>query len=133
MTRKASREQAFVLIFENIFRNESVAELLEIAKLYGEYVEDEYCVRLVETIENNKTAIDDTISEYARGWQLERISKVSLAALRIAMAEIEFFDDIPVSVTVNEAVELVKKYATVEDSSFVNGILGSFIRNKKED
>ena len=132
MTRKESREQAFVLVFENIFRNETVSELLEIAKLYGEYVEDEYCVRIVNVIEDNKNFIDEIISEYAKGWKLERLSKVSLATLRIAIAEIEYFDDIPSSVSVNEAVELVKKYATVEDSSFVNGILGSYLRNKEE-
>lgn len=133
MTRKESREQAFILVFENIFRNETITELFEIAKLYGDFVEDEYCVNIVNTVENNKSSIDEIISKYAKGWKLERLSKVSLAALRIAIAEIEYLDEIPTSVSVNEAVELVKKYATVDDSSFVNGILGSFIRNEKVD
>lgn len=133
MTRKESREQAFILVFENIFRNETITELFETAKLYGDFVEDEYCVNIVNTVENNKSSIDEIISKYAKGWRLERLSKVSLAALRIAIAEIEYLDEIPTSVSVNEAVELVKKYATVDDSSFVNGILGSFIRNEKVD
>ncbi len=133
MTRKESREQAFILVFENIFRNETITELFETAKLYGDFVEDEYCVNIVNTVENNKSSIDEIISKYAKGWKLERLSKVSLAALRIAIAEIEYLDEIPTSVSVNEAVELVKKYATVDDSSFVNGILGSFIRNEKVD
>ena len=122
-----------LFVFENIFRNETITELFEIAKLYGDFVEDEYCVNIVNTVENNKSSIDEIISRYAKGWKLERLSKVSLAALRIAIAEIEYLDEIPTSVSVNEAVELVKKYATVDDSSFVNGILGSFIRNEKVD
>ncbi|MBR6573271.1 MAG: transcription antitermination factor NusB [Clostridia bacterium] len=133
MTRKEAREQAFVLVFENCFRKETVAELLEIAELYSNYTEDEYCTSIVGIVEENKTQIDEIISKFAKGWKLDRLSKVSLSALRIAIAEIDFMEDIPQSVSINEAVELVKKYATSEDASFVNGILGTYSRSKKED
>ena len=133
MTRKEAREQAFVLVFENYFRKETVDELFEIAALYSNYTEDEYCTNIVGLVEENKTQIDEIISKFAKGWKLDRLSKVSLSALRIAIAEIDFMEDIPESVSINEAVELVKKYATSEDASFVNGILGTYSRSKKED
>ena len=133
MTRKEAREQAFVLVFENCFRKETVSELFEIAELYDNYTKDDYCTRVVELVEENKEQIDEIISIYAKGWKIDRVSKVSLSALRIAIAEMNYMDDIPESVSINEAVELVKKYATSEDASFVNGILGTYSRSKKED
>lgn len=133
MTRKEAREQAFVLVFENCFRKESVAELLEIAELYGNYEKDEYCTNIVGIVEENKTSLDEIISKYAKGWKIDRLSKVSLSALRIAIAEMNYLTDIPESVSINEAVELVKKYATSQDASFINGILGAYSRSKKED
>lgn len=133
MTRKEAREQAFVLVFENCFRKETVAELFEMAEFYDNYEEDEYCTKIVGIVEENKSKLDETISSYAKGWKIDRLSKVSLSALRIAIAEIDFMEDIPESVSINEAVELVKKYATSEDASFVNGILGTYSRSKKED
>ncbi len=133
MTRKEAREQAFILVFENCFRKESVEELFEIAEFYDNYEKDEYCTKIVGFVEENKTEIDEIISKFAKGWKLDRLSKVSLSALRIAIAEMNYMEDIPQSVSINEAIELVKKYATSEDSSFVNGILGTYSRSKKED
>ena len=60
---------------------------------------------------------------------MDRITKVSLAILRIAVCELLFMDDIPVGVSINEAVELAKNYASVEDSQFINGVLGSISKS----
>jgi len=130
MTRKESREQAFILLFEYSFSPETADELFSVADEAGLYVEDAYCRCVVEQAIANIAEVDAVISEYAKGWKLERISKVSLAALRLAIAEIMFFPDIPDSVSANEAIELVKKYATDQDASFANGILGSYIRSR---
>ncbi|MBO4468554.1 MAG: transcription antitermination factor NusB, partial [Clostridia bacterium] len=65
------------------------------------------------------------ISTNAIGWSIGRISKTALAILRLAIFEMKYMEDIPVSVSINEAVELSKKYATKEDASFVNGILST--------
>ena len=130
MTRKESREQAFILLFEYSFSPDTAEELFSVADEAGFYVEDEYCRKAVEQAIANVAEIDAVIAEYAKGWKLERISKVSLAALRLSIAEIMFFPDIPDSVSANEAVELIKKYATEQDASFANGILGSYIRNR---
>ena len=62
---------------------------------------------------------------------MNRISKVALSALRLSVCEMLYISEIPVGVSINEAVELCKKYATAEDASFVNGILGSVSRNEK--
>ena len=77
--------------------------------------------------------IDNVIEKYAIGWKKQRLSKVTLSVLRLAICEILFVDSVPFSVSANEAVELAKKYATAEDASFINGILGSFIRSEKAD
>jgi N utilization substance protein B len=66
------------------------------------------------------------------GWAKERIAKVDLAILRLALYEIQFRDDIPDSVAINEAIELAKKYSTDESGGFVNGVLGKIIRGKSE-
>ena len=79
----------------------------------------------------NLEKIDGIISKNAVGWSINRITKTSLAVLRLAIYEIEFVEDIPVSVSINEAVELTKKYSTKEDSSFVNGILSTVAKAKE--
>ena len=66
-----------------------------------------------------------TLIKKEQGWKISRISKISLALLRVAIYEMLYQDDIPVSVSINEAVELAKKYTGVDDSAFVNGVLGA--------
>ena len=72
---------------------------------------------------NNKEKIDNLIEKHAIGWKLNRISRVDLSILRVSIYEILFRDDIPYNVSVNEAIELAKKYSTNEAGSFINGIL----------
>lgn len=129
MTRKESREQAFVLLFEYCFCGDSAEELFDIAEEAGICIDDEFCKRVVETTIENVSEIDDLISQFAKGWTVKRLSKVVLSALRLAICEIKYFDDIPGSVSINEAVELIKKYASEQDASFANGILGSVSRS----
>ncbi|MBQ8203323.1 MAG: transcription antitermination factor NusB [Clostridia bacterium] len=125
MTRKQAREEAFILIFEKEFNDESVENILEINEAVREIVPDEYMKDAFIGVYNNLEEIDNCISENAKGWSLKRISKVALAVLRLAIYEMKFVDSIPVSVSINEAVELCKKYATKDDSAFVNGILAT--------
>ena len=74
--------------------------------------------------------IDSVISSNLKNWKLERISKVALAVLRLAIYEMSFVDEVPVSVSINEAVELCKKFAIKEDAAFVNGILGTVAKSE---
>ncbi len=132
MTRKESREQAFILLFEYSFSGDSAEELFAIAKESGINIDDDYCNAVVSKAIENIDSIDELISKYLKGWSKARISKVALAALRLAISEINFFNDIPSSVSVNECVEIIKKYASSQDASFANGILGSIIRANGE-
>lgn len=133
MTRKEARNQAFVLIFEKGINNESVEDILEAAKECREFLEDEdgYTVKVFTGVFDNLEEIDGIITDnISKGWTINRISKVSLAILRLAIYEIKFMDEIPDAVSVDEAVELCKTYSVQDDAAFVNGVLGTVIRSK---
>lgn len=125
MTRKQAREEAFILIFEKEFNDESVENILELNEAVREIVPDEYIKEVFFGVFNNLDTVDGIISANSKGWSIKRLSKVALAVLRLAIYEMKFVDSIPVSVSINEAVELCKKYATKDDSAFVNGILAT--------
>ncbi|MBQ6019192.1 MAG: transcription antitermination factor NusB [Clostridia bacterium] len=133
MTRSEAREQAFVLVFENIFNPEAGVEEIVAAAAESEDVlhPDEFARQLADTVFAHKDEADAVIERFARGWKVARLAKVSLAVLRLAVCEILYVENVPVSVSVNEAVELAKKYATEKDASYINGILGSFIRSRE--
>ena len=130
MTRKMAREEAFILIFEKAFNDASVEEILELALEVRELKPDDYIKTVFCGVFENLESIDSLISENAVGWKIERISKTALSVLRLAIFEIKFMEDIPEAVSVNEAVEICKKYATKEDASFVNGILSTVLKKQ---
>ena len=133
MNRREAREQAFVLIFEKLFNIEdSIETIVENAKIAGYLEPDEFALNLSERVYENAEKIDSLIEKFSIGWSISRLPKVTLSILRLAVCEMLFFDDIPVSVSINEAVELSKKYATAEDTSFVNGVLGSVAKSIEE-
>ncbi len=125
MTRRQAREEAFILIFEKQFNSLEVSEILEIAKEVRDLKPNGYIKSVFNGVYENLESIDLIISENAIGWKINRISKVSLCILRLAIFEMKYMEDIPTSVSINEAVELAKKYATKEDASFINGILST--------
>ena len=125
MKRKLAREEAFILIFEKNFNNESVEDILQLAYVVRYLKPDDYIKTVFKGVYENLETLDNIISENAIGWNISRISKTALSVLRLSIFEIKFIEDIPVSVSINEAVELCKKYATKEDASFVNGILST--------
>lgn len=135
MTRKEAREQAFIIIFEKEFNNEySLDEIIEAAAESDLFTADDFARALAEKTLAELDMLDEKITLHLKGgWKISRISKVSLAILRLAICEIIHFSDIPVSVSINEAVELAKKYAAEEDSSFVNGLLSSVNKGMTED
>lgn len=133
MTRTEEREQAFILIFEKAFNMEaSMDDIVSFAYEVELFEESVFAVSLAKAAYENLPAIDEIIENYAVGWKLNRIPKVTLSILRLALCEILFIDSIPEGVSINEAVELAKKYATPEDASFINGILGSYSRSKAQ-
>ena len=123
--RREERQQAFDLVFERLFRDDSAEEVFEDAvNARGEEISG-YARTIVKGVEEHIDEIDKVIEENLKGWKKNRISKISLTILRIAVFEMLYVKDVPVSVSINEAVELAKNYATETDGSFVNGVLGS--------
>lgn len=125
MTRKQAREEAFILIFEKEFNDDALEDILSLAEEVRDINADEYVKNVFFGVFGNLEKIDEVISQNAVGWSINRITKTALAILRLAIYEMEFYDEIPISVSINEAVELAKKYATKEDASFINGILST--------
>ena len=132
MTRRQSREQAFVLMFEKSFRNDEKMEDIIAAALESELLEkDEYSFLVTDTAEKYLDKIDEQILKYCRGWTILRMPKVSLAIMRVAVAEMLFIESVPVNVSISEAVEISKIYGEKNDSSFINGILSSIAKEIK--
>ena len=90
----------------------------------------EYIRRLTLLTRENLSEIDGFIERYSKGWKVERISRTALAVLRVAVCEILYMEDIPASAAINEAVELAKGYDEPDTVSFINGVLGGFMRGE---
>jgi N utilization substance protein B len=130
MTRSEAREQAFIVLFEKIFDNEStIGQIVENATEAELIKINAFAEALLKSVDENAELIDNTIAEFSKGWSLERLPKVSLAILRLAIGEMKFVEDVPTGVSVNEAVELTKKYGTADDASYVNGVLGAVAKS----
>lgn len=125
MNRKNARENAFILIFEKIFRDDSVEDIIKDAIEARNFEYDDYVEQVFIGVFEHLDEIDEQISANLKSWKISRISKVSLAILRLAVFEMLYMEDIPQGVSINEAVELAKKYSTQEDASFINGVLGA--------
>lgn len=126
MTRHEARETAFIVLFEKLFRpDDSIDEIISSAEESEFFEANDYIRNVADKVSEKNGDIDAIIEKNLVGWTIKRISKVSLGVLRLAVCEILYFDDIPVSVSINEAVEITKKYSTEQDASFVNGVLGS--------
>lgn len=131
--KRKSREQAFIILFEKSFNTElSVDEIMDIAIETEVISKDKMTTDIVKKAEENIEDIDAVIEHNLKGWSKQRISKVSLALLRMAVCEMKYFDKVPVGVSINEAVEICKVYGSDEDKGFVNGILGSISREKED-
>lgn len=127
MTRKEAREEAFILVFEKQFSDASFDEILECAAETRDMVPDDYITEVFGGVCEKEEELKEIISQKAIGWSINRISKTALAVLELALYEIKYIDSIPNSVSINEAVELCKKYASRDDASFVNGILAAVV------
>lgn len=127
MNRTEQREQAFCLVFQGLFHNdETLAIYEENVAAVGDFARE-----LFEGVSSREQELDDVINKYSKGWKANRLPKVNLAILRLAIYEIKYLDDVPNSVAINEAVELAKKYSGEGDYSFINGILGSVAKGEE--
>ena len=130
MKRALAREQAFILVFEKSFNDESVPELIDFAVENCGWETDGFMSELAESTLEHLDAIDEAIEKYCVCWKKNRIPRVSLSIMRVACNEIMFMPDIPVGVSIDEAVELAKKFASEEDAAYINGVLGTVAKNE---
>ena len=128
MTRHESRELAFILLFEKSFQDAPVKEILLSAGEARDVEENAFALSLAEGTEQHWEEIDGEISSCSHKWSKNRISRVALSIMRLAVYEMKYQDEIPVSVSIIEAVELAKTYGGDDDPSFVNGVLGGIAR-----
>lgn len=126
ISRYKMREQAFFLCFESLFSDSEIDELADNAGDARDEFLSDYAIDCAKGVKAHADEIDEKISVNLKsGWKISRISKVSLAIMRLAVYEMLFVDEVPVSVSINEAVELSKKYTVQDDTSFINGVLGA--------
>ena len=145
MSRTKAREIALHLVFEMSFREFEAEEILtdrldqailqsisgDIALYAGKLSDRQiaYIMQVVKGVAGHLQELDAIIEQNARGWSMKRISRMTMAVLRLALYEMKYMEDVPVGAAINEAVELAKTYETEDAGSFVNGILGTVGRS----
>lgn len=133
MGRHEQREQIFKLLFRVEFNSpedmpEQVKLFLEDTDTVFSEKDAEYITGKFEKIQEKVPELDKLINEHTEGWNTERMGKVELTVLRVAVYEIVFDEDIPNNVAINEAVEIAKTYGQENSGAFVNAILAKFIK-----
>jgi N utilization substance protein B len=132
MRRTEARELFMQLLFQMEVQNDYSREIKE--KFVQEHMKDsnqmEYFNRLYSVAAENLSAIDGKLEACSENWKISRMAKVDLAILRLSAAEILYLEDIPDSVSVNEAVDLAKKFGSEDSGKFINGILGKVVKSK---
>lgn len=132
MNRKLAREMAVCFLFQIEFQRENIKEQVEdFLESYGEVKYDkDYFLEVINGVMNSLKEIDEVIETNAKDdWTIDRISKTDLPILRVAIFEIKHREDIPVGVSINEAVELAKKFGNDHSAKFINGLLGKVVEN----
>lgn len=123
MTRHQIREAVFLLIFEKIFSSDDENQIIEIAKEFELFEINKEVENIFLDICKNQHEIDAYIKAKIKNWKLERISKVSLAVLRLAVYEMKIVKNLSHDIIISEAVNITQTFAFKDDVSFVNGIL----------
>ena len=148
MTRSNAREIACHLVFEMNFNNVTAGEALQTlmeesyyptlkteSDVYAEKPDSRqlaYLTDVVQGVQARREELEGYITKFSVGWTLGRIARMAVAIMEVCMYEALYVDDAPVSVAINEAVELTRKYEDEDVVSFVNGILGGFARDMEQ-
>lgn len=134
MSRRELREHLFLMLFRRDFYE--TEELKEQMEFYLEQLEKPlekdlaYLEKKFQNVLEHMEELDEKISFVATGWKLNRMGKVELTILRLAVYEMEYDEDVPVKVAINEAVELAKKYGEDNSAGFVNGVLAKVAKDE---
>ena len=128
LTRRQAREHAFLAAFSLTFQPDEPHQTIQDSGEMPEIGHDDFSARLLRDLTQHSAEIDAEIAGHLKGWSLGRLPRVSLTAMRIALAEMLYGEEKKPAVAINEAVELVKKYGAENDYQFVNGLLGTVAR-----
>lgn len=124
MTRKDAREEAFRLLFETEFREgTSPEEIYATSTENREVLENSYIRTVYFGVQEKREEIDAIISRHSNGWKTGRITPICRSAIRLSIFEMLYLDDVPAAASINEAIDLVKKYDDEKVRAFVNGVL----------
>lgn len=131
--RRLSREMTLKVLFQIDLVSTNIEEVLKYTLGNGKLSDEvkEFTLLLVKGVMSNLSEIDKAINNHTNNWSLERITNIDRNILRMAIYEILYLKNIPKSVSINEAVELAKKYGTKSSFSFVNGVLGKINKDVK--
>jgi len=131
MGRKRAREGTMQLLFQMESTKDFSDEILELFLNNFDFnnAEEKYINEAISSIKKHIEIIDEHIDSNLEDWSIYRLAKIDLAVLRIAIYEILYREDIPTEVSINEAIEIVKKFSSDDSSKFINGVLGGFVRN----
>jgi len=126
VNRKMAREMAVRFLFQIEFQKNNIKEQVEnfLDSVEIEDYDKDYFLEIINGVINSLKEIDEIIESKAKGWTIDRMAKMDLPILRVAIYEMKHREDIPVGVSINEAVELAKKFGSDDSSRFVNGLLG---------
>jgi transcription antitermination protein NusB len=130
--RRLGREVALKILFQMDLTTITLEEAVATAR-EATHADDEtiaFASNLVSETTTRQNEIDELLAKYTKQWPSDRMANIDRALLRMATCEILYFPDIPESVSIDEAVELAKKYSTADSGRFINGVLGSLIRDK---
>ena len=136
LSRRSLRENIFILVFMSEFNDpsmmpEQIRKFLEDPEREADAASLEYIEKKANDVIAREEELDEVINTYAEKWNTARMGRVELAIFRLAVYEMIHDEDIPVSVAINEAVELAKKYGPDDSPSFINGILANIVREMK--
>lgn len=128
LTRRESRENAFLAAFSITFGEEDLEQTLADCREDAEHPLDAFGEALIRGFYDHSAEIDEMIAAHLKGWSMSRIPRLNMTALRLALSEIFYSDEKKPAVAINEIVTIVKKYGSDNDYQFVNGLLGTVVR-----
>lgn len=133
MKRSEVREAVFFLTFEKLFSDETPDSIIDTAYEVDEFEMNEDVEKFFKAVDSKVSETDEVIAKYSEKRQFNRIPKVSVAVLRIAIYEMMYDEKVPDNVAISEAVNIAKKFAYEPDVQFINGLLGAFCRERNSE
>ena len=129
VNRREVRESVFILSFEKMFREDSTDDIIELAEELGDLTINDEVIHNFKGIVDKANELDEVIQKFSNKRTIDRIPKINLALLRLAIYEARYDEKVPINVAISEAVALAGKYAQEADIAFINGVLGAYSRS----